>query len=540
MKKLILFLIVGIFLINFVYFVYAEENCELALPRYGIVECFNMGQQETKSILMQASGDSSVGSVSCLSNCKLNTMTDIPQISCGASWGVHIEIKVNGVVKYQESSTESRRDRTIEFNRGQELTIFGYCRGLLGGKSSWPSTTITYKQDLIMLKEGWAGSLPTTTIPSTEGCTLNSVLDRYRGDTEVSSFFSPVSGQSESKPPSTFSSTSSMPSNWEIGQNYIFVKDWQTGIADISLAYDKNNKGYWCGGLTGSRKIYSVNQINSNTGKCYSIPTSIYLSNVECCFPSDCSYKGTKYTCNPDNWKCEETKPCNSQLECDQTFGEGICQNSQITKWTCDTNKKWGSYAGTCTASQRNVQQCPSDCTSEEYYDEAEGKCKPRVVILDCPPGKCCTGGNYKLTSCLEGLQCCTNGGYVGDCKDSCEPVKSSSNTNSPAKSSGLTGAAIGTSGRFNLKYLWFGLGILLVVGLIVGALVMSKRKQSSSAHLEDGEKCPSCGNMNKKGIKHCVSCGNKLDKYDGVRCKKCGSSNSITKKFCTNCGEKL
>lgn len=511
MKKIILFLIIGIFLINLISFVYAEENCDLALPRYGIVECFNMGQQETKSMTMQTSGDSSVGSVSCLSNCKLNTITDIPQISCGASWGVHIEIRVNGIVQYQESSTESRQDRTIEFNRGQELTISGYCRGLLGGKSPWPSTTIMFKQDLIMLKEGWAGSLPTTTIPNTEGCTLNSVLDRYKGDTDVSSFFNPVSGQNENKPSSTFSSVSSMPTNWEIGQNYIFVKDWQTGIADISLTYDKNNKGYWCGGMTGSRKIYSVNQITSNTGKCYAIPSSVYLSNIECCFPSDCSYKGSKYTCNPDNWKCQETKPCNSQLECDQVFGEGVCQDSQITKWTCDTNKKWGNYAGTCISSQRNVQQCPSDCSTEEYYNEDEGKCKPRNVLINCPSGKCCLGGgSYKEKLCSDGLQCCVTEGYLGECQSDCNKK-----TNPPP----VTGFATAVSGNSS-----FGIIILIVFLVLIGGAIGFYFYRNKSTKNVPTETVP---------IKKELS-------DSGQHCTKCGSSLNPKSRFCTKCGQRF
>jgi len=505
MKKLILLLFLGIFLVNFISLTYAAETCDLALPRYGIVECFNMGQQETKTISIQSSGDSSTGSFSCLSNCKLNTQTDIPTISCGASWGVHIEIKVNGVIQYEESSTDSRQDRTIEFNRGQELTISGYCRGLLGGKSPWSISSVSVKQDLIMLKEGWAGSLPTTTIPNTEGCTLNSVLDRYRGDTEVSSFFNPVSGQNENKPSSTFSSISSMPTNWIIGQNYIFVKDWQTGIADISLTYDKNNKGYWCGGMTGGRKIYSVNEIRSNTGKCYAIPTSVYLSNVECCFPQDCSYKGPKYTCNPENWKCEETKPCNSQLECDQTFGEGICQSNQITKWTCDTSKKWGNYIGTCISAQKNVQQCPSDCTTEEYYDEVEGKCKSRVVILDCPPGKCCvSGGNYKEKSC-NGMECCTNEGYVGDCKESCQEKNTESTSNiKGSSSSGITGNVIGVGGKGSS--LIIGLVILVLIGAGLAIYFLKKKKGSAETI---NSNC--CEDSRKAGKKFCVTCGKEL-----------------------------
>ena len=505
MRLIGLVLLITVFLSSIIY---AEENCELALPRYGTVKCENMNQQQTMSInLNDNENQESVGSHVCLSNCKLNTMTDIPSIDCGG-WGTHIEIFVNGENKYSESSTTPRYDRTIEFNRDEELTFRGYCRGFFGGKRPLPIPSFSLKEDLIKLVEAWAGSLEFTPIDGTEGCSLNAVVDKYKGEAEVDSYYNPETGEAKSKPSSTYSSPADMPTNWEISDSYVFVKSWETGVADISITYDKNDNGYWCGGLTGSRKIYKVNEINSRSGKCYAIPTGVALSNVECCFASDCAVKGSKYTCNPETWKCEETKPCNSQLDCDQTFGEGICENKQITKWTCDTNKKWSDYIGTCVKALRNVEQCDSDCTGDEYYNEEEGKCKPRNVLINCPSGKCCLpGGSYKEKSCSGNLKCCTSSGYLGNCQESC------TSTDSNDKITGLVPTQLPESSS-STGLIIIGLIVLMLGG--TGIFYLRKRKKNTIRESKSNNKgnnsnlefCPKCGSPLRDKSKFCTKCG--------------------------------
>lgn len=354
MKKLILFLLVGMFLIGGV----LAQSCQLATPRYGVVQCMNTNQKETKQNSFGSfDGEWSINKIECLSNCELMSLEDISIYCEGPPWDVFEVWK--GSVK--------KENFPIAWNRGEELIVKGKCTTLFSDTDVPSNSYVEFQQDLIMLKEGWAGSLPNTPVSGSEGCILNKNFD----ETNINSYLDIQTGELKTKSDSTYSSLNQFPNNWKISDHFIFVKDWQTGIADISLTYDKENKGYWCGGQYGSRKIYDVQEITSPIGNCYIVPQSIYLSNLECCFPSDCiNTYGAEYTCNPENWKCEKTKPCNSHLDCESVFGEGVCKNNQINQWICDLTKKWGDYSGTCVHSLKEVSDCPSDCNNKEYYNE--------------------------------------------------------------------------------------------------------------------------------------------------------------------------
>lgn len=410
--------------------IFAQENCTLAIPRYGRVECVSLGVSESIKLSFTRSGNQLISTYSCLSDCDINPKVDIIT-KCGFGRGINNVIEIGGVKKYVTPAPGNEdADTSIKWRRDQSFILKSTCHTNFASDEPPTELSASLSQIKIILNEGWAGSLPDTKIPGTEGCTLNSVIDKYKEDKSID-FLNPSTDKSETKPSSTYSSVSQLPTNWKVGDSYIFVKDWQTGIADISLTYDKQNNGYWCGGLTGNRKIYSVNKVISGAGPCYSIPTSLDKQ-VECCFPSDCSVKGSGYTCNPDTWKCEETKWCDSQLDCDQVFGKGVCQDNKVTGWTCDTTKKWGSHTGTCVKNIKDVKQCPSACTGQEYYNEGEGLCKPRSVILDCPAGSCCLeGGSYKPSICSNSLTCCTGGdSKIGSCKQSCTIIQEDGKTN--------------------------------------------------------------------------------------------------------------
>lgn len=415
-------LVYVLFSLASIVFAQTQQSCQLALPRYGSVRCNSEGVDERIPISFTSSDTYSTATFACLSNCHLDP-TDVV-ISCDYSIGGW-KAEVNGVTKYSTGIFGTKTD-SVDWIRGDSFVLTANCRGLdvwtTHPVKSTSSASVT--QTKIMLEEAWAGSLDYVPIQGTEGCSIQKVIDNYKSQADVQSYLNPTTGSVESKPSSTYTSTSQMPINWNIGDTYVYVKDWQTGIADISLTYDKANKAYWCGGLFGSRKIYNVNQITSASGACYAIPQGIALSNIQCCFPSDCLGldPSGKLTCNPDTWKCEETKPCNSNIDCEQTFSSGVCQNKQSTSWSCDTTKKWGNYVGTCVKSTRTVEQCPSDCTSSEYYNDQQGKCVPKVTLIQCPAGKCCkSGGNYIEKTCDSGLQCCMiNDPIIGECKASC------------------------------------------------------------------------------------------------------------------------
>lgn len=544
MKRLILFLLIGLVLFELVV---AEENCEIALPRYGVVQCINVQQTETipsSPIPFSSCKDGNWCSLQlpCLSNCQLIE-------SKVESWKTPIYFS-NGCSdlfdtrewKVILNGRDLGEISSASWSRGDTLTISTGCYNKVTKSIDSPpaGTSVQYQQDKIMLKEGWAGSLPDTPISGSEGCILNSQIHEEPG---IDNYFDPATNSIRTKDASSYSSVNSFPTNWKIGDHYIFVKDWQTGVADISLTYDKNNNGYWCGGQMGSRKIYSVQKITGGSGKCYAIPQSVNLQNIECCFPSDCTNNpnyGAAYTCNPDNWKCEKTKPCNSQLDCDQTFGTGVCQNKQLNQWTCDTTKKWGTYAGTCINSIKNVIECPSDCTTDEFYNGLEGKCQSRVVLMDCPGGKCCNGGSYKPKDCSGGLICCSQGGGVGECKQTCEASKS---TNDLAKiDGGITGNVIGSSSK-NKSIVWIVL-VVVVLGL-VGWYIYYKRSNNGSFVKEQQVvkstgHCTNCGKPLKEGSVFCSSCGKEVKNKTGISCPKCGKLNEKWRKFCLKCGKSL
>lgn len=455
MKKIIFFLFVGILLISSV----LAENCQLATPRYGVVKCVNTQQSETQTIPFGGfDSEWSSAQVNCLSNCQISASEDINIFCEGIPWDIS-EVYKNGVKK---------DSFPISWGRDDTLSIKGKCTTVIANYQVPASSKIEYSQDKIMLEESWAGSLEYTPVTGSEGCILNKNYD----STNLNSYLDPQSGEKISKPSSTYSSLSQFPDNWKINDNYVFIKDWQTGIADISLTYDKENKGYWCGGQYGSRKIYSVQEITSSTGSCYAIPQSVYLSNVECCFPSDCINSfGAEYTCNPDNWKCEKTKPCNSQIECDQTFGEGVCQDGQINQWICDLTEKWGDYSGTCIHSSKQVTDCPSNCNSKQYYNEEQGKCLTRTGIV--------------------------------------EEKKNNSALNLPSSSLQTKSSSIGI-----IILVIF----LIIIGSSIGFFIYTKNKKNKS-HKESKEEK---SKETKASEKHCTKCGHSLKK-ESKFCNKCG-----------------
>jgi ribosomal protein L32 len=482
-------------------------DCQLAVPRYGVVQCIDTNQQQTQQQSFTINGDWYVASIACLSNCQTSGNSDIHLSGCTGgvyTWEVW---KNNNEIAHQPLGNDLP---STSWNRDDTFVVKAKCT--LGDQFS-TSSTVSYSQDLIMLYEGWAGTLPTSPISGTQGCSLNAVVDNYRGDTIVSSWMDPQTGTQNSKPSSTYSSVSDMPTNWKVGDSYVFVKDWQTGIADISLTYDKNNNAYWCGGLMGNRQIYNVNQVTSKSGTCYAIPTSVYKSNIECCFPSDCSPKGAQYTCNPDTWACEQTRWCDSQLDCDQVFGAGVCQDKQITSWSCDTSQKWGDHLGTCVKTTKTVQQCSSDCTSDEYYNEQEGICKPLKVLVDCPAGRCCiAGGNYKGQSCQSGLICCPSADpSVGDCEASCTQSSNSQNSTQAGTDNNSYGSMWGSITE-NVS-VWIIVLIVVVGGCGAAYFLFIRKGSRSHHHVESSHAitCSKCGEELKAGSKFCKRCGEKV-----------------------------
>lgn len=507
MKKIILVLAI----LFFAGFAFAED-CAFAVPRYGSVVCRPTGSEDPVNLIREDIGNKTVFKDSCISECHINTKDNAADIKLGCYPAYYLvwSIKIDG-----ESQT---RVENQQYFRGQEITIEAYCQGILDVQPVNQQSSVKAYQKKIQLEEAWAGTLEYVPIPGTEGCSFNEIAEKYKDTTDPGVFVDPEKGDAQdAKPSSIYTNISQFPTNWAINDSYVFVRDWDTDIANISFTYDKQKNIYWCGGLSGKRKIYSVKKVYSPLGTCYAIPQSIYLSNVECCTPVDCTHRGVGYTCNPDNWRCEETKPCNSDLDCQQTFASGLCgfkgTSKIIVSWICDLSKRWGDYAGTCTKSERNVQQCPQDCTSEEYYNEAEGTCKPLVVLIDCPYENCCKeGGDYKPKSCATGMECCAElGATLGKCKPSCAPPPT---VPQPDGFTPLPPPDVLPTATDVL----FPVIILVIIG--GGAFAayyffyMQPKQQQPTIKQTPPITGPVCGKCNtplKPGAKFCKGCGNKL-----------------------------
>jgi len=499
-------------------------DCQIALPRYGRIQCDFTNQKATENFTFTQNSTKdghpiSIFEHTCVSNCEFDAVTPKADVSlnCPSPCMVNWNIYKNG------GATPIAKSARVQYGVGDTIRIEAACCGWPIIQSVTSDSQVIAHFDQIKLNEAWAGSLPELWLNGTEKCILNEQVEQYKSYlTDAGSYIDPTQGDtSKTKPTSTYSTLDDIKGNMRPTENYIFVKDWQTGIANISLTYDKSNNAYWCGGVAGKRKIYHVNEIQSQ-GNCYDIPQSIALDNIECCVPPDCAYKGAGYTCNPDDWKCEETKPCNSDLECQQTFSSGVCENRGTSKsmvsWGCDLSKRWGNYSGTCTKSERTVQQCPTDCTSSEYYNEKEGICKSTIVLIDCPPGKCCNGGDYKPQQCDGELECCIqSGATIGECKQSCAPPPAmpQSNTQLP-----LSPGAESSNQPTAPPNLLLPVIVLILLGGGGFAVYYFYYMQPKQAKPHQGVKhevhtatavCGKCGMPLKKGAKFCSGCGAKL-----------------------------
>lgn len=225
--------------------------------------------------------------------------------------------------------------------------------------------------------------------------------------------------------------------NGRILQNY--------GCRDYGTPIDEKDRGPFDSGW-GSDKQKPSQSGNADFGKRCEI---INAENVECCGDTDC---GTNYFCDKSTFTCKENVECNKDYDC------GV--SVQCDQYTLTLKK-------------------------------------PR-----CNNGKC--GFDESKVECCSNTNC--NGGYCDEYK--CQ--SSSSNANVLKKDmQGITGAAIGDNGS---KSKWI---ILIVVVLVIagglGFYFFNKNKSHPSSPIESGKKCASCNSINDEGMKFCTNCGKKL-----------------------------
>ncbi|MHA1591392.1 MAG: zinc-ribbon domain-containing protein [Candidatus Heimdallarchaeaceae archaeon] len=301
----------------------------------------------------------------------------------------------------------------------------------------------------------------------------------------------------------------------QTGHDISFFYRWDIEES-INLKYNSEGEEVYCG----NKKLYNYHEIKTVGGDCYLIPGNVQ-TNVECCSDSDCPISG-EY-CG-EGFVCTDNKPCNSDIECGSE--EGTCTNKQKSWYECKDVSggvrlpNGMEYEGYCTMMTAPVSCCPGDCGNGQHCEENKG-CVSDIQLNKCPSGKCCdAGGSYFPRECASGLICCkAPGGFVGDCKESCEPIKEEGGTaenqlkvnNTPPKSGSNLGLII---------------GIILAVLVIGGGLFYYFYYFRGREVYEEEEPKP-----HKKA--------SKKTKGKGKHCKQCGVQLSAGDKFCTKCGKK-
>ena len=169
-KRVILFLIFSLLILP-VFGQQQTPQCQLAIPRYGVVKCVSTSADITDSITLEANNDQSEGRYTCVTNCVLS---NLPIPDCGFGWDYHWEVHVDGNVEsvYKRSSWlgGSQGNLPVEITKGHSITIIGWCRNILTPKKPLPLTSVNIKKQVWRLEEGWAGTLDYVPVPETGDC----------------------------------------------------------------------------------------------------------------------------------------------------------------------------------------------------------------------------------------------------------------------------------------------------------------------------------------------------------------------------------
>lgn len=509
MKRIILLLIFGIFLISFVG---AVENCDIVWPQFGVIEC-DMAENTEKlegslSNCQQESPYWCRFSFDCAGKLHCNLFsTDFNLICDEGKWAPYLEIYKDG------SITPIVYDRVPPQNieEFQTVVIKGYCRGTILGWNKEPLKShskiyMTY-QNKYLYDTNF--DHPRHKVEESVGCVPNGIIAKEGYLNQLPENWVDSEGNiKDSKPTNAIDY---LPTNMNEGETRSYLYGWRK-VSGINLIKNKEDSiaGY-CGGNLGDRKLLSYSKLSLTEG-CYIIPISV-KKNVECCYNEDCKWKGDNYICDPTTFTCSKNRPCNSDVEC-QVIGQTTCLNNIETSWVCDLTKPWDPYIGTCEKQTKNVLCCSdNDCGSDEYCNKELG-CASTYTLENCPSGKCCfSGGNYKEKTCESDLQCCTMGGsFVGICAEDCSQI---SEENLEA---GITGAATSEMKSGSSTGTIILIVFLVLIGGSVAYYIYSKKSKKE---------------LSRK-VKQEVEIRNK--KY----CKKCGGPLKPKSKFCSKYGKKV
>jgi len=511
MKKLILFLLIGLVLISFV----VAEECEVAWPQFGVIECDVV--ETTAKLEDYPSNCQSEEPYWCEFNfecagkvhCNIYGMDFDLKCSEG-NWAPYLEIYKDGSSTPSIYNLKDNPPPNIE--EFQTVLIKSYCLGTILGWNKEQLENLS-KIELTYQNKYLYDDNPDHTrhlVPESVGCIPNGIMAKEGYLNQLPERWVDSDGQIKDNKPSD--ATDYLPTNMEEGETYSYLYGWRE-VSEINLIHDKNGElaGY-CGGNLGSRKLLEYQQL-SEENNCYIIPTSV-KRDVECCYDGDCKWKGENYVCDPTTFMCSESKPCNSDIEC-QVIGQTTCLDNTETLWTCDLNEVWYPKKGTCMKSTKEVLCCSDDdCGTEEYCNKEEG-CKLRYNLENCPSERCCIyGGDYKEKECGSSLQCCILvGSLVGVCEEDCSQVDKEELENENFQGGNASSLSEKSSSTGTIILIVF----LILIGGSVAYFVYVKNKKKKlktkvKKELKTKEKhCTKCGNLLSSKNKFCTKCGKRV-----------------------------
>ncbi|MCK4730038.1 MAG: zinc ribbon domain-containing protein [Candidatus Aenigmarchaeota archaeon] len=525
--KILSLLIISILL--FVLPVFAQENCQIAYPLFGIVECVSdfakdgHSKEEYKQFTIIEDSEDIIN-FQCSGRCQIEQKSDI-KINCDFPLQPIWQVYKNSN-QISDNGWFDNSEYPLHFYDGDSITVKAKCGTLWNVKTSSDVKFLLWEKYLWETLPQQGQSKNT----GTPGCIPQDLINKYY-EKSLSSGTTPLSWITNSKGTNkkTLSvetqgkefveNIQNLPTNMKVTDTYSFFYRWET-VPDINIVYDKEGD---IAGYCANKKLFNYGEIKTLSGSCYLIPTSIKKA-VECCFDSDCILG---MACNPITYTCSENKPCDSDLECPQ----GICSNNLETDWSCDKSKQWYPKSGTCVKSIKQVLCCSDrDCPADKYCNREEG-CKDKYVLIDCPYGKCCkSGGDYKQKRCSSGMECCmSNDPFLGECKVSC--VEYTTNPYNPP----ITPPPESVPEE-SYNPLWIIL-LLVISGVVVIGYFLWQKK----------EECIISKPINLKHKK--VTSNHKNRKISNIKistkpcekfCTNCGKPLKPNAKFCINCGKKI
>jgi len=477
-----------------------QQQCQLARPLIEVIKC-DKADAFSKQLTISIDSTSNIASASytCQVDCTINV-----QLACGVVSTLKGSVSAGNLqdtINQNILSGGTTFAKTYKIGDGEQFSFTAYCDVPLLGKSP---IKIGNAQDSSIQVSDYNKYLyvtnpdsPSQQILSTNNCFPQKLADYLPN--QVSSGTVPSVYTQGGIDPLGVSITASnnfktlsqtdLNSELKVGQTFSYFYRWTTDIP-LNLKYDANKNPVYCGGNPSQRKLIGYSKVTTTSGTCYNIPSNV-IKNVQCCLDGDCSF--TNQICGPD-FTCTDKKPCNSAIECGNT--QATCSNNVLTSWTCDNSQgpvnlpNGQTYAGWCLKQIKNAACCENSCGPGTHCDYDKG-CISNVQLIECPAGKCCNaGGNYRESSCSNGLTCCTtNDPIIGDCKTSCQPIPSAQgNGTAPLQNGGspFTGFASLINSPSIMSVI--AVVIVAVVG-IVGYVIWKNRKPEESLSKKESEK---------------------------------------------------